>query len=402
MEDIHIILKKVTKDTIIRVCAGCHIAFSSSEKRTKLSISKRLQQLGDDGVREILARLEATIPDNNGEQGEGRQRRKRRKLVHDGRLHALPVDVDDVVAGDVFSIPNENERQKIVNDFLDRTGTEATKLSVCYSCARELSSSETRPILAECLPNSHLLTPESAHPAHTLTKGLLLYRDPTSHVVPPDICCECLTQLANSKRPVLSLANNMWVGEVPFELKILSLPEVILVSRYLAAAYVVKLYPKKRSAKWMSGDQLTSALRGNVASYYLKTEDVASMVDEGYLPPRSTVLAATIAVTFIGQNNISLRALKTMFTVERLKVANALRWLIANNKFYAHIKISEANLQSLPMNGVPVEILSTTKWASDADVGAGEYEGYVPHNDDVSSDDGLDDVEGQMMNPGTT
>ncbi|GAW08120.1 ATP-dependent DNA helicase PIF1 [Lentinula edodes] len=194
----------------------------------------------------------------------------------------------------------------------------------------------------------------------------------------------------------------MWVGEVPFELKILSLPEVILVSRYLAAAYVVKLYPKKRSAKWMSGDQLTSALRGNVASYYLKTEDVASMVDEGYLPPRSTVLAATIAVTFIGQNNISLRALKTMFTVERLKVANALRWLIANNKFYAHIKISEANLQSLPMNGVPVEILSTTKWASDADVGAGEYKGYVPHNDDVSSDDGLDDVEGQMMDPGTT
>ncbi|KAJ3914648.1 hypothetical protein F5877DRAFT_24, partial [Lentinula edodes] len=170
------------------------------------------------------------------------------------------------------------------------------------------------------------------------------------------ICCECLAQLGNNKRPQLSLANNMWIGEVPFELSILSLPEVILVSGFLAAAYVVKLYPKKRSMKWVASDQLTSALRGNVASYYLKTEDVAPMVDEGYLPPRSSILAATIAVTFVGQNNVSLRALKTMFTVQRLKVANALRWLIANNKFYYHIKISERNLETLPINGVPDEI----------------------------------------------
>lgn len=254
----------------------------------------------------------------------------------------------EVVEGPLFSIPSEEGRQQIVSDFLQRTGNQATQMSVCYSCAREMFSSEMRTVVTCDLPHSELLKPKTEHPAQVLTGGLLLYRDHNMHKIPSTICTECLSQLQNNKCPELSLANNMWIGDVPFELKILSLPEVILVSHFLPAAYVVKLYLKKSKAKWIPADQLTKALRGNVASYFLKTEDVAPMVDEGYLPAHPSILAATIAVTFIGQRSISLKALKTLFTVEKQKVANALCWLIANNKLYQNIQISAKNLNALP------------------------------------------------------
>ncbi|KAJ3846723.1 hypothetical protein EV368DRAFT_88604 [Lentinula lateritia] len=351
-------------------------------------MAKRLVQ---SGVTQIKSRLLRTLPAKETVVEEHPQ--KCRKVTSVSQLLGTHRSVEDVLSGDLFCIPSEQERQQLVTKFVHRTGTKATEMCVCDACARELSSSETRTVAPEYLPSSHLLMPETFHPAHLLSNGLLLYRDPSTQKSPATVYCECISQLSNGKRPALSLANNMWIGKVPFELKILSLPEIILVSRFLASAYVVKLSPKKRSTKWMPSDQLTSALRGNVASYYLKTEDVAPMVDEGYLPPQSSILAATIAVTFIGQKNVSLRALKTMFTVEHSKVANALRWLIANNQFYHHIQISEGNLQSLPVNGVPDEILSTTKWASEGEFGPGEHEGYVPQHGDIESDEGTDEEE---------
>jgi hypothetical protein len=42
------------------------------------------------------------------------------------------------------------------------------------------------------------------------------------------------------KTPALSLANGMWIGEVPLELSVLTLPERILVAHYFPAAHIVK------------------------------------------------------------------------------------------------------------------------------------------------------------------
>lgn len=89
-----------------------------------------------------------------------------------------------------------------------------------------------------------------------------------------------------------------------------------------------------------------------------------------------------------------------MFTVERSKVANALRWLIANNQFYHHIQISARNLESLPVNGVPDEILAMAKWASEGEFGAGEHEGYVPEHGDIESDEGTEEEEVMFQEAG--
>ncbi|KAJ3832677.1 hypothetical protein F5878DRAFT_493813, partial [Lentinula raphanica] len=169
-------------------------------------------------------------------------------------------------------------------------------------------------------------------------------------------CHECQRALERAQRPHLSLANQMWIGDIPFALRNLSIAERLLVSRYFAAAYVVKLFPKKRGAQGMKKELLTSALRGNVSSYFLNTDEIAGMLDDGFLPPKPAIFAATLAVTFVGSRNIPLKALDPFLVVERERVLRALLWLIANNPIYHNIKISSENLHSLPERGVPDEI----------------------------------------------
>ncbi|KAH9028292.1 hypothetical protein EDB85DRAFT_1816803, partial [Lactarius pseudohatsudake] len=86
----------------------------------------------------------------------------------------------------------------------------------------------------------------------------------------------------------------MWVGAVPGELKILTLPERILVARHFPAAYIVKLYPKQKGARCWSAKGLQSGLRGNISTYRLNTDDIVKMTDAQIMPPKSSILAATI------------------------------------------------------------------------------------------------------------
>ncbi|KAH9054566.1 hypothetical protein EDB83DRAFT_2225460 [Lactarius deliciosus] len=50
-----------------------------------------------------------------------------------------------------------------------------------------------------------------------------------------NVCSSCASHVHRNKTP-LSLANGMWVGAVPGELSILTLPERILVRRHFPAS----------------------------------------------------------------------------------------------------------------------------------------------------------------------
>ncbi|KAK0197841.1 hypothetical protein F5146DRAFT_919470, partial [Armillaria mellea] len=54
-----------------------------------------------------------------------------------------------------------------------------------------------------------------------------------------DVCQDCLRSLTKEELPRLALANNMWIGHIPAELEILTLPERILIARYFPAAYII-------------------------------------------------------------------------------------------------------------------------------------------------------------------
>ncbi|KAH8987501.1 hypothetical protein EDB83DRAFT_1143780 [Lactarius deliciosus] len=76
-----------------------------------------------------------------------------------------------------------------------------------------------------------------------------------------NVCSSCASHVHRNKTPPLSLANGMWVGAVPGELSILTLPERRTAFR------CVKLYPKKGASSWNSKN-LQSGLRGNVSTHH--------------------------------------------------------------------------------------------------------------------------------------
>ncbi|KAH9009398.1 hypothetical protein EDB85DRAFT_1881628, partial [Lactarius pseudohatsudake] len=194
-----------------------------------------------------------------------------------------------------------------------------------------------------------------------------------------DVCLSCASHLRREKTPPLSLANGMWVGTVPGELNILTLPERVLVGRHFPAAYIVKLYPKKKGARtWASPKGLQSGLRGNVSTYRLNTEDIAKMADGQIMPPSPSILAATIGVTFVGPKNLPEKTMPGFLRVNRARVCAALVWLKNNNPLYEKIVISSERLNALPTNGIPSEIFSLVRYLPDTTILAQETDGYVP------------------------
>ncbi|KAF8258487.1 hypothetical protein EI94DRAFT_1621854 [Lactarius quietus] len=192
-----------------------------------------------------------------------------------------------------------------------------------------------------------------------------------------NICNSCMLDLRKNRTPAMSLANGMWIGDIPLELKVLTLPERILVARFFPAAYIVKLYPKKKGARnWASG--LHSALRGNVSTYRLNTDQIAHLTSSYIMPPSSTILAATIGVTFVGPKNFPQKTMPGFLRVNRTRVRVALEWLKENNPLYRNITISAERLEVLPVNDVPEEILSLAKYSDDTRLLAEETDGYVP------------------------
>ncbi|KAF8268870.1 hypothetical protein EI94DRAFT_1799915 [Lactarius quietus] len=193
----------------------------------------------------------------------------------------------------------------------------------------------------------------------------------------------------------MSLANGMWIGDIPLELKVLTLPERVLVAQFFPAAYIVKLYPKKKGARnWASG--LHSALRGNVSTYRLNTDQIAHLTSSHIMPPSSTILAATIGVTFVGPKNFPQKTMPGFLRVNRTRVRVALEWLKENNPLYRNITISAERLEVLPVNDVPEEILSLAKYSDDTRLLAEEMDGYMLSDcaDELESDwDESDDDE---------
>ncbi|KIK50166.1 hypothetical protein GYMLUDRAFT_253218 [Collybiopsis luxurians FD-317 M1] len=290
-----------------------------------------------------------------------------------------------------MSAPSEPVRQNLVEEFIHATGKDAVSQVICCICGREVFASEARGMEPNEIPHPELLAPAKPHPAQELTSNMLLYRDPETKTVPPFACLHCLTYLTGKvpQKPALSLSNNMWIGEVPLELRNLTLCERILISRYYAAAYIVKLYPKHGSRK---PEQLISALKGNVSTYFLDTDRIAGLVDEGYLPPNPRILAATIGVTFIGRNRKPLKYLPKYLTVDRRRIRLALQWLIPRNPLYANIRISERNLDQLPEGEVPFEVRDNIRWLEDESVLDKEHNGYVPDFEDRDLEDGCEEV----------
>jgi hypothetical protein len=299
------------------------------------------------------------------------------------KIASLTEVTDEKIAAllesDFMREPTSEEKKESLANFIDSTGKAALTFSPCGSCARESPAINTTVVSIEAIPHKKHLIPATPHQSHDLISGLLIYlpalnKDNTA----VSICNECMLSLQNNKRPKFSLANDMWVGDVPRELKGLTMPERILIAKYFPVAYIVKLYPKQKGARGWDKSQMHNGLKGNVSTYRLDPSQVASMIDGRTYPAPAKVLSATIGVTFVGPKGITGATMPVMFRVRRWRVREALIWLKANNPLYEDIEISEERLQELPENGIPEEITLTAKYSADTYTLIQEHAGYVP------------------------
>jgi hypothetical protein len=220
-----------------------------------------------------------------------------------------------------------------------------------------------------------------------LWEGLLLVEGQIEGEAPDAtgcVCCECYRSLEADTMPKFALANNMWIGPIPHELAVLTLPEELLISRHFPRCYIFKLYPK--DTRGANPSHLQRGMAGNVTLYNMNTDDVAKMIEGQFLPQPVASLASVLAVTYVGTRNLPKDWLKSTFRVRRDAVFNALTWSKAHNPLYVDIQISGAQLACLLEDGVPQEILSVVRHEASDDIATRESEGYVATDDGITND----------------
>ena len=114
------------------------------------------------------------------------------------------------------------------------------------------------------------------------------------------------------------------------------------------------------------------------------------MTDSQIMPPSPTILAATISITFVGPWNIPDKTMPGFLWVNHCCIHEALLWLKENNPIYQNIIVSIDQLNKLPLDDVPHEIMSLMKHSDDFVQFAHENDGYVPDDDDEFENDILD------------
>src|SRR6201996_2120565 len=344
--------------------------FSSAEKRTRANLETAMWKLSGAHHNALT---------------EAARSKKRRKIAEQPPpLDEITPTIRDMEVHSFFETVSEEVRCDRLCRFIHATGKEATSTASCAVCAGQFFCHDLSNVKLTDLRSKDKLSPAKPHPAHILTDGMLLHRSPSTFHVSADgsetlnVCTSCASDLRHNKMPTLSLANGMWVGEVPLELRILTLPERILVARYFPAAYIVKLYPRKRGSRTWGSSSLQRGLRGNVSTYRLNTNDIVGMTDTQIMPPSSSILTATIGITFVGPGNLPEKSMPGFLRVNRNRVWQALQWLKENNPIYETIVISAECLNDLPGDGFPIEILSLVKTSSDTNLLAEEHDDYVP------------------------
>ena len=312
---------------------------------------------------------------------------------HVKKTRVEPAEVDEMeevpspssLDEDFLKAPSEGTIERCIVGFIDRTSNSQMARRTCAVCACEVWTSSTKKMPVSNIPNKHLLVPTVPHYAHTLIQGILVEQRGMSRLGDDEtatICVSCERQLRKSKIPSFALANNMWIGEVPIELAVLTLPEKILVAKCFPAAYVVKLYPKQKGAKTWSLSSTNSGMKGNVSTYRLNIEDIADLVDPIIMPPSPPLLSAMIGITIIGPQNLPEKTMPGFLHVKQSRIRDGLRWLKSNNPLWDNIIISEERLHLYPNNDdVPEEILAIVKYSDDVAGLDAERAGYVVEDD---------------------
>lgn len=295
--------------------------------------------------------------------------------------------------GEFLELPSDAVLKSCYRQFYEATSNAALEHTVCAVCARERGRllDGISDLSLDDIPSPTRLAPHRPHPDHTLFDGMLL--EPEGVIrqggrLIAHICRECLGDLKKPSMlpPRFSLANDLWIGSVPVELSSLTFPEQLLIAHLYPRVYVFKLFPKSGAG---SAEGMQRGMRGNVSTYELNVDDMVSMVKGQLMPRPPAILSSLIAITYIGIGRLPKSWIHSTFRVRRYHISRALNWLkVHNPKYYGNITISQHQLNQLPEDDVPDEILGVIRQSNNMGSIDRESSGYVRTDDiGLSSND---------------
>ena len=383
-------LRMLTMEEISSILSANDVPVPHDRQRPKAALVEHAIKVAPLDVLEELLRQAANKRKRRADEEKPRRNQKRARQETDDRDEEMAGMQEEGVEmpHHFLKTPTELTRARCYERFYEATSNGALEMCVCAVCGRECTVKEDKVSVMplSLMPNSRRLVPAVPHRAHELFQGKLL--EPAGVTVGEEdpiigVCGECMQELnkAGEAPPKYSLANRMWIGKVPWELQVLTFPEQLLIALLYPRVYVFKLFPK-RSTGASGLSNLQRAMRGNVSTYQLNTDAIASMVEGKLMPRPPAILASLISLTFVAVGEIPKPWLHTMFRVRRAVLLKALQWLKMNNpKYYGDIEISTQRLEDLPEDDVPDEINAIVRQTENVAVLDEENDGYVPRDD---------------------
>lgn len=319
-------------------------------------------------------------------------------------------------------VPSQSLLNTFVADFKNATSSSTLATGTCASCAEKVicQSMKTLPILEiditllkrpdfceslaeEAMPDQddleesdpsileagqRWLHPDVPCPPLPYTDGILkdilLDRDGVveNNGIPHSIrvCKSCCQALSSGRMPPLAIANRLFIGAVPEELRNLTAVEESMIALCRARAIIVRLKGGQGNHESYQEDGTTNsspihqrALRGHVIVHPQRPDVVSEL-----LPPSIEDIVAPICVVYTGPNAPSaewLRKKAKPLLVRADRVRKALVWLKAHNYLYRNITINHkvlndiAGLPSLPVHvefsSEPHDEVVTSGYAND-------------------------------------
>lgn len=154
-----------------------------------------------------------------------------------------------------------------------------------------------------------------------------------------NVCQHCAASIQDQQIPTQSLANGLWLGDIPAELQNLTFAEQMLIAKVRHNRCIVRVASGR--AKMIA----------NCIMFANPTARVSNV-----LPPSQKEMNEILAVVFIGPTYPTEDDYKrTPVLVRRNKVREALDWLKLNHEDYWDLEISYDNLNSYPLSGVPLD-----------------------------------------------
>lgn len=238
---------------------------------------------------------------------------------------------------------------EITREWCNSISEDALSEALCVVCT-ELKQKQTMSV--QSMGDSQFVCLFQAHVAHLEAEMLdILFTASLCHegmFMRGDkqvgyVCKPCWNAVRQQRFPVSSLANGLWIGNIPPELAALNFVEKLLVARYWHSVCIVKIGAKHEQRQY----------GGNAIVF---SQPVAKFYHA--LPPPKEDLDECLAVMLT--RNIQAADIdfsRTPLLVRKEVVLQALTWLKKHNRYYQDLEISYNNLNSYRSNEIPVAVL---------------------------------------------